>query len=72
MFGISRSGSDEIADGDWVDQIEHALRSRPPGRYHVNQLERDPLPSGHSSYRWGLAIRMQDGSVVSEPDPWEA
>ena len=42
-----------------------------PGRYHVDQIEADPLPSGHTWRRWGIAIKRPDGSVDLEPDPWD-
>ena len=29
------------------------------------------LPSGHTSPRWGFAIRSDDGRVILDPDPWE-
>jgi hypothetical protein len=32
---------------------------------------RDPLPSGHTSRRWGVGIKRSDGSVVFEADPWD-
>ena len=32
----------------------------------------DPLPSGHTSRRWGCAIRHEDGRVILDPDPREA
>jgi hypothetical protein len=70
MFGISQSGRDEIADVAQVDEIESAIRSSKPGRYHIDQIERDPLPSGHTPRRWGVGIKLHDGSVVLEPDPW--
>jgi hypothetical protein len=72
VFRISRSGSDEISDVALVDDIEPAVRASEPGRYHIDQIERDPMPSGHTSRRCGVAIKRQDGSVVIEADPWEA
>jgi hypothetical protein len=39
----------------------------PPGRYHVDEISADPLPSGHTSRRWGAVITVLDGSVELEP-----
>jgi hypothetical protein len=39
---------------------------------HVDEIEREPLPSGHTSRRWGVGLKMPDGSVVIERDPWQA
>jgi hypothetical protein len=55
-----------------VDEIEPAIRSIERGHYHVDQIERDPLPSSHTSRRWGVRIKKRDGSVVIERDAWEA
>jgi hypothetical protein len=38
----------------------------------VDQISADPLPSGHTSRRWGVGIKSRDGSVVIERDPREA
>jgi hypothetical protein len=66
MFRISRFGSDEITDVAQVDEIEPAIRSSKPVRYLVDEICADPVPSGHTSPRWGVAIKRQDGSVVIE------
>jgi hypothetical protein len=46
------------------------IRHSEPGRYHIAQISADPLPSGHTSRRWGVAIRRPDRSVDLDPDPW--
>jgi hypothetical protein len=70
MYRISRNGYKPVTDVDTLHQLEPAIRSSKPGRYHVDQIERDPLPSGHTSRRWGVAIRFLDGTAELEPDPW--
>jgi hypothetical protein len=70
MFRISRDGQEPIADVDQVEAIEPAIRSSEPGRYHVDEISADPLPSGHTSRRCGVGIKRTDGTVVIEPDPW--
>jgi hypothetical protein len=70
MSRISRAGQEPIVDVDQVEGIEPAIEASEPGRYHVDQIEREPLPSRHTSLRWGTAIKRPDGSVELEPDPW--
>jgi hypothetical protein len=70
MFRISKDTNTAI-DVAQVGEVEPAVRATEPSHYHVDQIERDPLPSGHTSRRFGVAIKRQDGSVVVEPDPWE-
>jgi hypothetical protein len=44
--------------------------SRKPGRSHIDEISAAPLPSGHTSRRCSVGIKLADGSVVIEPDPW--
>jgi hypothetical protein len=72
MYRISRHGHEPIVDVDQVEAIEPVIRSSDSGRYHVDEISAEPLPSGHTSRRWGVGIKRADGSVALEPDPWEA
>jgi hypothetical protein len=47
------------------------IRAVKPGRYSVDEISGDPLPAGHTSRRWGVAIKRADATVVIEPDPSE-
>ena len=69
MFRISQNGQEPIVDLDTVKEIEPAIRASKPGRYHIDQIERDPLPSGHTSRRWEAAVKDAKGSAQLEPDP---
>jgi hypothetical protein len=70
MYRISHNGHEAIVDVDHVEQLEPAIRSSEPCRYHVDEISADPLPSGHTSRRWGVGIKRADGVVSIEPDPW--
>jgi hypothetical protein len=59
MFRIGRSDED-ILDVDSVEKIEPAIRSSPPGRYHIDEIIADPLPSGHTPRRHGAPCRRRD------------
>jgi hypothetical protein len=70
MFRISKDGREPVIDVSQVDQLEPAFRAAKPGRYHVDEISADPLPSGHTSRRSGVVTKGKDGSVTLEPDPW--
>ncbi len=70
MFRISRSDREAIVDVDQVEAIEPAFRSSEPGRHDADEIAADPLPSAHTSRRWGVGIKRHDGTVIIEPDPW--
>jgi hypothetical protein len=36
---------------------------------HVDPFATRPLPSGHTSRRWGIGIKRHDGTVPIEPEP---
>jgi hypothetical protein len=60
MFRITQ-GLKKVVNVDTVDQIEPAVRGLSAGRWHIDQIERDSLPSGHTSRRWGVGLKMPDG-----------
>ncbi len=69
MYRISHNGKEPIIDVDQVEAIEPSICSSEPGRYHEYEINRDSLPSGHTSTRWGVGIKRQGGVVTLEPDP---
>jgi hypothetical protein len=71
MFVISRPRSGPIFVRT-VEQIEHAIRSSPPGRYLIDRIAVDPLTSDRTSRHWGAGVKHDDGAVVIEPIPQEA
>jgi hypothetical protein len=70
IFGISRPDDDRVVDVDSVEQVQRTISSGKPGRYYIDEISADPLPSGHASRRWGVAIKHRDGTVSLDPDPW--
>jgi hypothetical protein len=70
-FRISK-GPDVGEILDSVEALAASARDHGPGRYHVDEISTDPLPSGHTSRRWGFGIKRAAGSVELEPDPWDA
>jgi hypothetical protein len=48
----------------------NVLRSAKAGRYHVDEIGSDLMPSGHTSRRWGVVINHADGTVTMDVDPW--
>ena len=70
IYRISRLSREPITDVESVEAVEGAIRDGGPDRYHVDEISSDPLPSGHTSQRWGTAIKRPDGAVTLDPDPW--
>jgi hypothetical protein len=67
---ISQPGREPITDVGSVEAVEGVVRDGEPGWFHVDEISTDPLPSGHTSRRWGTATKRPDGAVTLDPDPW--
>ena len=70
IYRISRPGREPITHVDSVEAVEEAIRDDESGHYHVDEISFEPLPSGHTSWRRGSAIKPPDGVVTLDPDPW--
>jgi hypothetical protein len=71
VYRVSHPDNDLVVDVDSIAAIERVMRSAKPGRYLVDEISSDPLPSGHTSRRWGVVINHADGTVTMDPDPWQ-
>ncbi len=60
----------DVADVGSVESIEGVIQAAEPGRYHVDEIGSVPLPSGHTSRRWGTVVKRPDGRCTVDPDPW--
>jgi hypothetical protein len=56
---------------DTIDGAREIVRSRPSGRYDMDEIRAEPFPSGHTSRQLGRMIRHPDGRVEDEPWPWK-
>jgi len=72
VYRISRNGHEPAIDVDRIEAIEPVIQSSEPGHYRIDEISSDPLPSGHTSRRWSVGNKRHDGTVVIEPDPWDA
>jgi hypothetical protein len=63
---------EELASGDSIDYLKGFVADLEPGRYIVDEIRSEPGPSGHTSRRWGVLLKLKDGTIISKPDPWEA
>ncbi len=72
MYRISHNEQEPIIDADQVEAIEPVIHSIEPGCSHVDEISREPLPSGHTSRRWGVGTKLQDGRANLKRDPWES
>ena len=69
---LNDSQGDPVGATPGVQRLRRTVERLGLGRHHVDELAADPLPSGHTSRRWGSAIKHPDGRVELDPDPWPA
>jgi hypothetical protein len=69
MFRVRHRG-EGIDDADTIQCARGIVRSQSPGRYDVDEIRAEPLPSGHTSRQWDRLILHPDGRVELEPRPW--
>ena len=72
VFRIVGRDGEIVANVDGLAGVNEIVHRAPTGRYHVDEISADPLPSGRTSRHWGFAMRHDDGRVILDPDPWEA
>jgi hypothetical protein len=60
-----------LSDAGSIERLKTILSHLDTGRYVVDEIATDPLPSGHTARRWGVMLKLADGTIVEEPDPWE-
>ena len=70
IFSVNRPDGEPIGTAECADDIRAMLEPLPPGRYHVDEISSDQLPSGHTSRRWGVGIKRGDWTVTIDRDPW--
>lgn len=58
-------------DAGSLADLNRLAASLGPGRYVVDEIRSEAAPAGHTSRRWGVIIRLADGIVMEEPDPWQ-
>jgi hypothetical protein len=72
MLRVSDPQGDPVGAVAAVEGLRRLVERLGPGRYHVEEIAADPLPSGPTSRRRGTAIKRPDGRDELAPDPWPA
>jgi hypothetical protein len=61
-----------LSDADTIGYLKGIFSHLDPGRYVVDEIATDTPPSGHTARRWGVMLKLADGTIIEEPDLWEA
>ena len=70
-YRLVDSKGEMLADADSIEYLKGILGDLDPGRYTVDEISTKPLPSGHTARRWGVLLKLDDGTIIEEPDPWD-
>jgi hypothetical protein len=72
IYRLVNSQGELLASADSIGCVKGLVGDLDPGRSTVDEIRGEPAPSGHTSRRWGVILQLADGTIISEPDPWEA
>ena len=70
ILRVNNPDGDPIGSAESIPGLARLFADVPPGRYHIDEISHDPLPSGHTSRRWGIAVKRGDSSVSIARDIW--
>jgi len=70
ILRVNNADGDPVGTAESHEGVKRVVESLGSGRYHVDEISADPLPSGHMARWWGVGIKRHDGTVAIEPDPW--
>jgi len=71
VYRLIDSKGEMLSDADSIEHLKGILGYLDPGRYTVDQIAAHPLPSGHTARRWGVLLKLEDGTIIEKPDPWD-
>lgn len=58
----------ELARADTIPYFRGFVVDLEPGRYTIQEVDADPGGHAHNVRRWGAILRMENGSIVVNPD----
>jgi hypothetical protein len=71
-YRLVDSKGELLASGDSIGYLKGLVADLDSGHYTVEEIWGAPGASGHTRRRWGIIFKLEDGTIISEPDPWEA
>jgi hypothetical protein len=69
IYRISQPGRGPVVPVEAVESIEDVVKAGSPGCYHIDEISRDPLHSGHTSRRRGTTVRQPDDQCTLDLNP---
>ena len=70
ILRVNNPDGEPIGSAESIPGLARLVEDVSPGRYHIDELSHGPLPSGHTSRRWGIAVKRSDSSVSIARDIW--
>jgi len=71
VYRLIDSKGEMLSDADTIEYLKGILGHLDAGRYTVDEIASEPLPSGHTARRWGVMLKLDDGTVIEEAGPWD-
>jgi len=58
VYRLIDSTGEMLSDADTIKNLKGILGYLDPGRYTVDEIASEPLPSGHTARRWGVLLKL--------------
>jgi hypothetical protein len=70
ILRLNDSDGDPIGTALSIHSLTRLFENFLPGRDRIDEISHDPFPSGHTSRRWGIAVKRNDLSVSIARQVW--
>jgi hypothetical protein len=69
-YRLIDSKGEMLSHADSIGYLKGILQHLDAGRYVVDEIASVPMPSGHIARRWRQMVKLGNGTIIEEPDPW--
>ncbi len=70
-YWLVDSNSERLCGTDSIQDLKESFEDLESARYKVDEISSKLLPSSHMARRWAGMLKLEDGRIMGEPDPWE-
>ena len=63
-YRLVDSKGEMLFDADTIEYLKGILGHLDAGRYTVDEIASEPLSSGHTARRWGVLLKLDDGTII--------
>jgi hypothetical protein len=58
-----------LCEADSIGYLKGLIADFAPGHYVIDEIPTGVNQSAHTKRRWGVIFKLEDGTILSEPEP---